>query len=267
MINKIMNSKRFQKLLEYILAVGNYMNSINIILLDGSARGNKYGFKLSTLDKLYTTKTSDNKLTLLQYIINFVYDKDREILYLEKDWKDLDKIYNMQLDVINTEINQLRSICNQVKSILYSPKIDDTDNYGVIAELYYKDFNELLNECMNDYNNTINNLHEMNKYFDENINTKSEEILGKLNELLEKIMEYRKELDKKMGEFSNKGIINRHKSPIKNIKKKVYTDNTIAGGVDMKKLMPQNNNVFNNYKSLRKCDSRSVFIYIYLDNG
>uniref|UniRef100_A0A3P8X7T1 Formin-like 2b n=1 Tax=Esox lucius TaxID=8010 RepID=A0A3P8X7T1_ESOLU len=79
----IKSSQKLKKILEIILALGNYMNS--------SKRGAVYGFKLQSLDLLLETKTTDRKLTLLHYIANVVREKYpgvalfyNELHYVEK---------------------------------------------------------------------------------------------------------------------------------------------------------------------------------------
>uniref|UniRef100_A0A8C7KPW6 Formin-like 2b n=1 Tax=Oncorhynchus kisutch TaxID=8019 RepID=A0A8C7KPW6_ONCKI len=79
----IKSSQKLKKILEIILALGNYMNS--------SKRGAVYGFKLQSLDLLLETKTTDRKQTLLHYIANVVREKYpgvalfyNELHYVEK---------------------------------------------------------------------------------------------------------------------------------------------------------------------------------------
>ena len=43
--NEIINSKKFRTVMEYILAVGNYLNG-------GTSRGGAHGFKISSLTKV-----------------------------------------------------------------------------------------------------------------------------------------------------------------------------------------------------------------------
>lgn len=60
-------SKRIRKLLEIVLAFGNYMNKGN--------RGNAFGFKISSLSKIQDTKSSaDREITLLHYLVE-LFDK------------------------------------------------------------------------------------------------------------------------------------------------------------------------------------------------
>ncbi|XP_030842630.1 formin-like protein 2, partial [Strongylocentrotus purpuratus] len=50
-----------KKILEIVLAFGNYLNS--------AKRGAAYGFKLQSLDTLLDTKSTDRSMTLLHYIV------------------------------------------------------------------------------------------------------------------------------------------------------------------------------------------------------
>lgn len=65
---EVRTSPKLRNLLEILLAFGNYMNR--------GARGNAYGFKLSSLGKVLDTKASTNKRqTLLHYLVMVVDSK------------------------------------------------------------------------------------------------------------------------------------------------------------------------------------------------
>lgn len=81
--NSVKNSKKLRKVLEIVLAFGNYMNS--------SKRGPAYGFRLQSLDTLVETKSSDKRMALLHYIADTIRSKfpellnfDSELMYIEK---------------------------------------------------------------------------------------------------------------------------------------------------------------------------------------
>ncbi len=62
-IREVKSSKKLRKLLELILAIGNYING-------EGRRGGTWGFKLDTFEKLERHKAqSDGKTTLLQYMV------------------------------------------------------------------------------------------------------------------------------------------------------------------------------------------------------
>lgn len=59
---ELVSSQRLRKVLEIVLAFGNFMNRGN--------RGNAFGFKLASLNKMTDTKSSTDKdITLLHYLI------------------------------------------------------------------------------------------------------------------------------------------------------------------------------------------------------
>ena len=61
------NSVKMKKVLEFILAFGNYMNS--------TKKGPCYGFRLQSLDSLTITKSSDKKQHILHYIADLVHTR------------------------------------------------------------------------------------------------------------------------------------------------------------------------------------------------
>uniref|UniRef100_A0A7N8X5S0 Disheveled-associated activator of morphogenesis 1-like n=1 Tax=Mastacembelus armatus TaxID=205130 RepID=A0A7N8X5S0_9TELE len=65
---EILHSRNLKQLLEVVLAFGNYMNK--------GQRGNAYGFKVSSLNKIADTKSSiDKNITLLHYLITILEKK------------------------------------------------------------------------------------------------------------------------------------------------------------------------------------------------
>jgi hypothetical protein len=93
------NSRKFQKILEIILAFGNYMNS--------SKKGSAYGFKLSSLDNLHTTKSSDKRSTIVNYIVEVVHERFPEVKGFETDLKHVEKASHAHLDNILQEVQDL----------------------------------------------------------------------------------------------------------------------------------------------------------------
>merc|ERR1740131_559920 len=71
------NAKKFKKILEIILAFGNYMNS--------SKKGAAYGFKMSSLDNLSITKSSDKKSTIVHFIVEVVSSKYPDLKGFESE--------------------------------------------------------------------------------------------------------------------------------------------------------------------------------------
>ncbi|XP_073068648.1 protein diaphanous homolog 3 isoform X2 [Manis javanica] len=81
---EIKKSKSFSKLLELVLLMGNYMNA-------GSQNAQTFGFNLSSLCKLKDTKSTDQKTTLLHFLVEICEEKYPEILHFVDDLGHLDK--------------------------------------------------------------------------------------------------------------------------------------------------------------------------------
>ncbi|BFZ01227.1 hypothetical protein BsWGS_04266 [Bradybaena similaris] len=93
------NSHKFRKIMEIILALGNYMNS--------NKRGAVYGFKLQSLDMLVDTKSGDKKTTLMDFLALTVQDKFPDLLNFDSELRFLDKAAVVSMENINTDIHEL----------------------------------------------------------------------------------------------------------------------------------------------------------------
>ena len=78
--DEVKKSTKFKKVLEVVLALGNYLNG-------GSFRGAAYGFKLDALNKLRDTKSADGDTTLLHYLVKLVNKKYPEAVHWGRDLK------------------------------------------------------------------------------------------------------------------------------------------------------------------------------------
>ncbi|KAM6905547.1 formin-like protein 1 [Xenentodon cancila] len=95
----IKSSTKLKKILEIVLAFGNYMNS--------SKRGAAYGFRLQSLDLLLETKSTDRTQTLLHFITNIIQDKYSDLANFHNDLHFVDKAALVSLDSILQDIRSL----------------------------------------------------------------------------------------------------------------------------------------------------------------
>ncbi|XP_047741533.1 formin-like protein [Hyalella azteca] len=95
----VKNSSKLRRLLEVILAFGNYMNS--------SKRGPAYGFKLSSLDSLCDTKSAKKKISLLHYIQDTVRTKFPDLNNFEAELRGIEIAAQVSLENIVTDLTEL----------------------------------------------------------------------------------------------------------------------------------------------------------------
>ncbi|KAJ8986080.1 hypothetical protein NQ317_003374, partial [Molorchus minor] len=99
---EVSRSRRLRRLLEIVLALGNYMNR--------GARGNASGFRLTSLNRLADTKSSAAKgTTLLHYLVQILEKKFKDILRLEEDLPHIREAAKVSLGELNKDMAQLRA--------------------------------------------------------------------------------------------------------------------------------------------------------------
>merc|ERR1712223_1951854 len=104
---EVQRSKRLKKMLEIILAFGNYMNR--------GQRGNAVGFKLSSLTRIADTKSSCNKnMTLLHYIADTCEHKFRDCLLLEVDLPHVKDAAKVNMKELEKDMAMLRNGMKEV---------------------------------------------------------------------------------------------------------------------------------------------------------
>ncbi|XP_074039315.1 disheveled-associated activator of morphogenesis-like protein isoform X3 [Leptinotarsa decemlineata] len=99
---EVSRSRRLKRLLEIVLALGNYMNR--------GARGNASGFRLTSLNRLGDTKSSAAKgTTLLHYLVQVLERKFRDVLRLDEDLPHVREAAKVSLGELNKDMAQLRA--------------------------------------------------------------------------------------------------------------------------------------------------------------
>ncbi|KAL7850256.1 hypothetical protein SRHO_G00196050 [Serrasalmus rhombeus] len=94
------SSTKLKKMLEIILAFGNYMNS-------SSKRGAVYGFRLQSLDLLLDTKSTDRSQTLLHFIAHMVQEKYPDLANFHSELHFVDKAALVSLDGVLQDVRAL----------------------------------------------------------------------------------------------------------------------------------------------------------------
>uniref|UniRef100_A0AAX7TCZ9 Dishevelled associated activator of morphogenesis 1b n=1 Tax=Astatotilapia calliptera TaxID=8154 RepID=A0AAX7TCZ9_ASTCA len=108
---EVLNSRNLKQLLEVVLAFGNYMNK--------GQRGNAYGFKVSSLNKIADTKSSiDKNITLLHYLITILEKKYPKVLKFQEDLQSISEAAKVNMTELEKDIGNLRSGLKSVESEL-----------------------------------------------------------------------------------------------------------------------------------------------------
>ncbi|KAL1455142.1 hypothetical protein WDU94_009258 [Cyamophila willieti] len=104
---EVTRSRRLRRLLELVLALGNYMNK--------GARGNASGFRLTSLNKLVDTKSSSSRgVTLLHYLVELAEKRFKEVLKLEEDLSHVKEASKVSMKELECDMTQLRNNLKEV---------------------------------------------------------------------------------------------------------------------------------------------------------
>ena len=141
----ILNSQNLKKLFEIMLAIGNYMNGI-------TNRGGAFGFKIDSLTKFVELKSKDNKTTLLNYIVDFIYEDLGNPVLIGNLLDNLKNFEQMEINSINELMNDLNKkfkILTTLKEKVAANKkdLDEDDQVENFLEENYeiieKDINQI----------------------------------------------------------------------------------------------------------------------------
>jgi len=95
-------NKNFNKLLEIVWAFGNFLNS-------GTNRGNAPGFSIRSLLKIKDIKSNEgNKMNLLNYLVEYIYENNEEILEWTNELKGSKFAKKVSYQTLMEEANELQ---------------------------------------------------------------------------------------------------------------------------------------------------------------
>ena len=152
-----------RKLLEIILALGNYMNG-------GSFRGGAFGFTLGSLTKLADTKSSG--ITFIDYIIKFIYEeiKEPKVLDVIKDLKEFDKLqYQSIVESSKQMENRWKDVLALKKALAANKDILlDEDKSDKFLDSFYNDAEGKIKEIKEKVEKIDKDYEDIAKFYGEN---------------------------------------------------------------------------------------------------
>ncbi|XP_078068359.1 disheveled-associated activator of morphogenesis 2 [Mustelus asterias] len=189
---ELCRSKRLKQLLEVVLAFGNYMNK--------GQRGNAFGFRISSLNKIGDTKSSiDRNITLLHYLIMIFEKSYPEILTIQLDLLHVPDAAKVNLAELDKEINNLKNGLKALESELeyqkrrarnYEDKfVPVMSDFITVASFSFSEMEDLLAEAKDKYS-------KMLKHFSEDeTKMQPDEFFGIFDTFLQSFAEAKQDLE------------------------------------------------------------------------
>ncbi|KAF4017534.1 hypothetical protein G4228_008611, partial [Cervus hanglu yarkandensis] len=187
---EVFRSGALKQLLEVVLAFGNYMNK--------GQRGNAYGFKISSLNKIADTKSSiDKNITLLHYLITIVENKYPKVLNLNEELRDIPQAAKVNMTELDKEISTLRSGLKAVEMELEYQKsqpsqpgdkfVSVVSQFITVASFSFSDVEDLLAEAKDLFTKAV-------KHFGEEAGKiQPDEFFGIFDQFLQAVSEAKQE--------------------------------------------------------------------------
>ncbi|XP_072555514.1 disheveled-associated activator of morphogenesis 2 isoform X1 [Paramormyrops kingsleyae] len=159
----VMRSKRLTQTLEVVLAFGNFMNK--------GQRGNAYGFKVSSLNKIADTKSSiDRNITMLHYLIMIFEKHYPDILHIQQDLQSIPGAAKVNLAELEKEVYSIKSGLKALEAELqyqqrrprdhgdkFVPVVSD---FITVASFSFSELEDQLNEAKNKFSKALKHFGE-----------------------------------------------------------------------------------------------------------
>ncbi|XP_043474411.1 protein diaphanous isoform X2 [Leptopilina heterotoma] len=157
---EVKGSKKFAKILELILLLGNYMNS-------GSKNGQAFGFEISFLTKLTSTKDIDNRQTLMHYLVDTIERKFPDCLNFMEELTHVDRASRVSLENIQRTLRQMESNIKNLEQDVVNARIpqSDQDRFADVLTPFSKKARESYEVMQNMFKNMDTIYTEISEFF------------------------------------------------------------------------------------------------------
>ncbi|XP_029622705.1 disheveled-associated activator of morphogenesis 2 isoform X1 [Salmo trutta] len=160
---EVVRSKRLTQTLEVVLAFGNFMNK--------GQRGNAYGFKVSSLNKIADTKSSiDRNITMLHYLIMIFEKNYPDILHIQQDLLSIPEAAKVNLAELEKEVHNIKSGLKAIETELHYQQSRTTDRWDkfvpvvgdfiTVASFSFSELEDLLNEAKDKFTKSLKHFGE-----------------------------------------------------------------------------------------------------------
>ncbi|EGC31621.1 hypothetical protein DICPUDRAFT_99159 [Dictyostelium purpureum] len=186
---EIKQSEKISKLLLVILTVGNFLNS-------GTARGNAFGFKLNTITKLADIKSTDNKISLVNYLSKVIHKDFPHLHTFAKDLCHVESACRISLSDLLTEVSNLEKDYVQVQQLIKSLQIDQGNEFKQKYEAFCTHITKDIDLIITVSKETERDFQQLLAIYGEEMKTESNEFFGIFLKFIEQYEKSTKENEK-----------------------------------------------------------------------
>ncbi|XP_032930105.1 delphilin isoform X6 [Catharus ustulatus] len=128
---ELKSSKKLAKILEFVLAMGNYLNN-------GQPKTSKTtGFKINFLTELNTTKTVDGKSTFLHILAKSLSQHFPELLGFAKDLPTVPLAAKVNQRTLTADLKDLHSTVSDIQKACHSMPASAEDRFAIVMTVSF----------------------------------------------------------------------------------------------------------------------------------
>nr|XP_057904973.1 delphilin isoform X4 [Doryrhamphus excisus] len=124
--SELKSSKKLAKILEFVLAMGNYLNNSQ------PKTSKTTGFKINFLTELSTTKTVDGKSTFLHILVKSLCHHFPDVLDFSKDLTMVPLAAKVNQRTMTTDVNDLHATIQNIRSACQKMPTTAEDRFAVV---------------------------------------------------------------------------------------------------------------------------------------
>uniref|UniRef100_A0A3Q3W6F8 Uncharacterized protein n=1 Tax=Mola mola TaxID=94237 RepID=A0A3Q3W6F8_MOLML len=174
-------SKKLAKILEFVLAMGNYLNN-------SQPKTNKTtGFKINFLTELSTTKTVDGKSTFLHILVKSLCQHFPDVLDFSKDLTMVPLAAKVNQRTITSDLNDLHTTIQDIRSACQKMPATAEDRFAVVMSNFLENTHPALQSLESQQQRAMEEFSKTASYFGEDSKaTNTEAFFGIFSEFMSK---------------------------------------------------------------------------------
>uniref|UniRef100_A0A3P8SSE3 Grid2 interacting protein n=1 Tax=Amphiprion percula TaxID=161767 RepID=A0A3P8SSE3_AMPPE len=178
---ELKTSKKLAKILEFVLAMGNYLNN-------SQPKTNKTtGFKINFLTELSTTKTVDGKSTFLHILVKSLCQHFPDVLDFSKDLTMVPLAAKVNQRNITSDLNDLHTTIQDIRSACHKMPATAEDRFAVVMSNFLENSHPAMQSLESLQQRSMEEFSKTASYFGEDgKSTNTEAFFGIFSEFIGK---------------------------------------------------------------------------------
>lgn len=185
----VRSSKNLKYILEYVLAVGNYMNG-------GTNRGGSFGFKLDSLNKMVDVKSSlDSKVSLMHWLVERFEIERPEAMNVIEELKSSELASRENMPTVQGDLGKLKGEVNQVLTLIKNPNLDG--KYSSALSSFAEKSEQKVKSASTKMDNLLKDIKDLLEFFGEDPKMESDEFFSLVNSFINSLEKAKKDNDRR----------------------------------------------------------------------